>query len=299
MTAPSLDHLRGLLPHLHARIRGQDHVLPRLASVLNRAALGLPRPDRPLGVVLLVGPTGSGKSESFRCGVRYAFGPDALHTVDCSELQGDDAIRKFIGEHRQDPGLLGLVLRRVSHGALLLDEVEKAHVGIHDLLLQMFGEGRITVATRETFDLTRFVIGLTSNIGADESLRMEHSRFASIEQATLRRVSETLRRELVGRIDEKLVFARLSPAVQREICALEVRRETDRLRSAGFDLQVSPAALEFLLREGFHPQLGARPLRQTVDRRLQDLVVEALFAQGTARGRVEVASSGNSLVLVD
>lgn len=173
-------------------------------------------------------------------------------------------------------------------GTLLFDEFEKAHPLVLDVFLQMLWNARATVATGETFHLAPFYLGFTSNIGGAEATRMAHSSFSSVEQAILRRVEQGLRPELVGRIDEKLVFLPLSPDVMSEICDLEVKRETERLRGLGYDLEITREALEFLMREGFHPHLGARPLRNAIKSQLQDAVVRDLFATGIGRGRVIV-----------
>ena len=126
---------------------------------------------------------------------------------------------------------------------------------------------------------------------------MEHSKFASVEQAVLRRVEQTLRPELLGRIDDKIVFARLSSDVQREICTLEIAKETARLRGLVYDLEISREAVEFLVREGFHPQLGARPLRKAVERQLQDAVARDLFATGVGCGRIEMDAKSSRLAI--
>ncbi len=290
-------HLRGLEAHLRARIRGQDHILPRIAAAFCRSALNLTAPDRPCASLLLVGPTGTGKSEVFACATDYVFGPGHLVTFDMSEYQDRSAVNKLLGEDRSDPGLLGRALQNRPSGGLLFDEIEKAHSLVMDLFLQILWRGCITVATGETFTFGNHVVGFASNIGAADAMRMAHSRFASVEQATLRRVEQTLRPELVGRLDEKLVFARLGPGVQEEICALEVQRETERLRGLGYDLVVSREAMEFLMREGFHPHLGARPLRKTVERQLQDAVTGSLFSSGSASGRVLVDAAKRCLVV--
>jgi ATP-dependent Clp protease ATP-binding subunit ClpA len=129
-------------------------------------------------------------------------------------------------------------------------------------------------------------------------MRMARSSLASIEQAVLRRVAEALRPEILARVPDKLVFARLAPDVQREIAGLHLANEVARLKSVGFDLQVSSEALEFLIREGFHPQLGARPLRQTIERQLQDAVVRGLFASGSHGGRIILDANCNSLRVI-
>lgn len=295
--ADRIAHLRGLEAHLRARIRGQDHLLPRIAAAFCRGALGLAAPDRPRGSLLLVGPTGTGKSEVFTCATDYVFGPGHLVTFDLSEYQDRSAVNKLLGEDRSDSGLLGRALQNLPSGGLLFDEIEKAHPLVMDLFLQVLWRGAITVATGQSCSFGQYVVGFASNIGAADAMRMAHSRFASIEQATLRRLEQTLRPELVGRLDEKLVFARLNPSVQEEICVLEVQRETERLRGLGYDLTVSREAMEFLVREGFHPHLGARPLRKTVERQLQDAVLRGLFARGLASGRIEVDTSQRRLRL--
>jgi len=292
-----LAHLRGLEPHLFATIRGQNHLLPRVAAGFCRGSLHISSPDRPRGSFLFVGPTGTGKTETFICATDYVFGPGHLISFDMSEYQDRSAVNKFIGESRDDPGLLGRALLSISEGGVLFDEMEKAHPLVLDLFLQILWHGRITVATGQTFRFGHYFVGFTSNIGSSDAMRMEHSKFSSIEQAVLRTVENTLRPELVGRIDEKLVFARLTSAVQREICDLEVRKETTRLRGLDYDLEVSREAMEFLMREGFHPQLGARPLRKTVERQLQDAVVRDLFAAGRARGLVELDRSRRQLII--
>ncbi len=296
--AARIAHLRGLEAHLRARIRGQDHVLPRIAAGFCRGAMQLASPERPRGSFLLVGPTGTGKTETFAAATDYVFGPGHLVSFDMSEYQDRDAVNKLLGECRVDQGLLGRALASAPEGGVLFDEMEKAHPLVLDLFLQILWHGRITVATGQTFRFENHFVGFTSNIGSAEAMRMEHSRLASIEQAVLRSVERTLRPELVGRIDEKLVFARLTSDVQREICALEVRRETERLHRFGYDLEVSREAMEFLLREGFHPRLGARHIRKTVERNLQDAVVRGLFATGVAQGRVMTNPASGGLIIL-
>lgn len=278
--------LRGLEAHLAACIHGQDHILPRIAAAFCRGALGLASPDRPRASLLLVGPTGTGKSETFACATDYVLGPGHLVTFDMSEYQDRSAVNKLLGEDREDPGLLGLAMAEVDEAGILFDELEKAHPLVFDLFLQIMWHGRITLATGQVLRFGKHFVGFTSNLGSADAMRMEHSKQASIEQAVLRCVERTLRPEFIGRLDEKCVFARLGPDVQREICELEVRRETERLRGLGYDLEISREAMEFLVREGFHPQLGARPLRKTVERHMQDAVMYELFASGIACGRL-------------
>ena len=285
MIDPSLiEHLRGLEPHLRAHIRGQNHVLPRLALGFIRAALRLPSPERPGYSCLLVGPTGTGKSESFRQAAEYVFGRNGLVIFDLSEYQDRSSIDKLLGEDRRDPGLLGRALGGFPRGAILFDEIEKAHPLIMDVFLQMLWRGCVTVATGETLRFGDHIIGFSSNIGAAESMRMRHLKFPSVEQATLRRLARTLRPELLGRIQDKLIFAGLDSSVQREICALEVDREIARLKREGFDVRLSREVAESILRNGFDREFGARPLHVAIGSELQSKIAQRLLGhQGSTQ----------------
>lgn len=292
-----MDRLRGLAAHLRLHLRGQDAVLDRICPALARGEMDLGDPSRPRGSFLFVGPTGTGKTELAQLFTNYLFGPEHLVSFDLSEYQNKSSVERLLGADRSDPGLLGRALATHKGGTLLFDEIEKAHADFLDLFLQMVWHGRITFATGATISLTPYYLVFTSNIGAAEAMRMEHSTPAGVESAVLRRVEQTLRPELVGRFDEKLVFRRLSYEVQREICEHLVAREIRRLKNLGFDLQVSREALEFLVREGHHPHLGARPMRRAVEQHLQDAVVRAMFATGIGHGFVSLDGSRQRLAI--
>ena len=271
-----LNRLRNLESHLKANIKGQDHVLPRICSVLQRGELNLAHPDRPKGSFLLVGPTGVGKTEVTICFTEYLFGEGHLHRFDMSEFQNQSSVGLLLGSSASETGMLGRALASHGHGTLLFDEMEKAHPLVLDLFLQILDAGRITLANGETKNLNGYYIVFTSNIGAAESMRMESSAFATIERTVLRRVDQVLRPELVARIQEKLVFNRLPYAIQREICELMIDREAQRLWRIGYTVAVTPQSVETLIREGFHRTLGARPLRNVVDRFLQEAAMRSL-----------------------
>ncbi len=270
-----LHKLRHLEAHLQNHIKGQDHVLPTIVSVLKRGELGLAHPRRPKGSFLLVGPTGVGKTEVTICFTDYLFGEGHLHRFDMSEFQNQSSVGLLLGNDSREEGMLGRALSQQEGGTLLFDEMEKAHPLVLDLFLQILDAGRITLASGETKSLNHYYIVFTSNIGAAEAMRMESSAFASVERTVLRRVDQVLRPELVARISEKLVFNRLPFTVQRAICELMVKRECLRLEALGFDLQIDAATVDRLVREGYHRTLGARPMRNTVDRYLQDRVALA------------------------
>ena len=284
-------HLAGLEAHLRSRLLGQDHLLARATAAFQRGELGLASPGRPRGSCLLIGPTGTGKTELVLLSGDYLFGPENRCRVDLSEYARPDAVARFLGADRSDPGDFGRALRGRTCGILLFDELEKAHPTLWDLFLQLLDPGQITLATGERLSVAGFYLAFTSNLGGAEAMRMEQSTFASVERTVFRRLTQALRPELVERIEEKWVFARLTPEVQRKVCMLRVADEVGRLHSLGYDVQVSREALEFLVREGFDAHVGARRLRQTVERHLRDAVVRSLLTSGTASGDITVGES--------
>lgn len=280
MSAIPSDHLgklRHLPAHLRKYIRGQDHIINPVCSVLRRGELGLANPHRPRGSFLFVGPTGVGKTEIANVFTSYLFAESKPLRFDMSEYQNQSSVEKLIGAHPEDAGLLGRALACAGRGTLLFDEVEKAHPLVLDLFLQILDDAAITLATGERKNLSGFYVVFTSNIGAAEAMRMQSAPFASIERTVLARVGQQLRPELVGRMTEKLVFNRLPYAIQREICEHMIIIEQTRLRGLGHTVEIAPDDFERLLREGHHKTLGARPMRDAVERYIQGAVMAQLL----------------------
>jgi len=298
--APALmERLRGLPVHLASKIKGQAHVLPRICSVLTRGELGVAYPRRPRGSFLFVGPTGVGKTETTNIFSAYLGNGAEPIRFDMSEYQLQGSVDKLIGEQRDDPGLHGRAVRGVTRGTLLFDEIEKAHPLVLDLFLQILEDARITLATGEILDLRPFYIVCTSNIGSEETMRMESAPFASVERTVLMRVRERLRPELVGRVNEILVYSRLPYLIQRQICEDLIANERARLAALGHAIEVSLEAVEFLVRHGYHRTLGARPMRGTVERYLQEAVANNLLSGGAGSGRLLPSSDSGGLVIAE
>lgn len=293
----SREKLTGLRHHLEANIRGQRHVMDRVVSVLTRGELDLAHPGRPKGSFLLVGPTGVGKTELANVATGYLFGGRKPLRFDMSEYQNQSSVEKLIGQESGDAGLLGRALAGASEGTLLFDEIEKAHPLVLDLFLQMLDDASITFATGERKNLSRFYIVFTSNIGSGEVMRMTSAPMATVERTVLARVGQQLRPELVGRITERLVFARLDFDTQREICELMIRREAVRLRDMGFVLEIQSGVVEFLIRRGYHKTLGARPMRGVVERHLQDAIARAVLGGESGSGQIGLNAAEDSLII--
>ncbi len=276
-----LQELDGLLPR---EIRGQSHTIPRIISAVRRGELGLTKPSRPRGSFLLLGPTGVGKTETVVVATNHVFGEGRLFRFDMSEFQNQEALGLLLGARLGEIGYLGAVRERAAEGSLLFDEAEKAHPRVLDILLQLLDAARLTVATGQTLDFSGFYVWLTSNIGSAELMSLQHSNEATLERHVLTRAQQALRPEIFARVNEKLVFHRLSYEHQLEIAEKFLSREIEFLAMRGHKLELDKTALPFLVRKGFHPKLGARPMRDAVEKLVGDAVTECLLAGRPACG---------------
>src|SRR6266571_600122 len=270
-----LHELNSVLPR---EIRGQSHALPRITSAVRRGELGLTKPARPRGSFLLLGPTGVGKTETVVVTTNQVFGAEKLFRFDMSEFQNQEALGLLLGARLGEVGYLGGVRERGAEGSLLFDEAEKAHPRVLDILLQLLDAARITVATGQTLDFSGFYVWLTSNIGSAELMSLQHSNDATLERHVLTRAQQTLRPEIFARINEKLVFHRLSYEYQLEIAEKFLIREVEFLAARCHRLNLGPGVLPFLVRKGIHQKLGARPMRDAVEKLVGDAVAEHLLA---------------------
>src|SRR6266699_4157047 len=251
LSANRLERLRQLQSHLSDRIRGQNHVIPRVVSALHRGELGLTTPNRPRGSFLFLGPTGVGKTELSLAFTDYLLGKDKLVRFDMSEYQTQESLGVFLGGRIGETGLLGLVVAKSVTGTLLFDEIEKAHPRVLDVFLQILDAARVTMASGETLDLSGFYIVFTSNIAASEILNLQHSSFTTMERHVLAKAQQTLRPELFARMTEKLVFNRLSYDVQMEIARLHIARELAFLREKDFKATIRKDIVSFVMQRGF------------------------------------------------
>ena len=290
-----LHELTSLLPR---EIRGQSHALPRIASAVRRGELGLTKPGRPRGSFLLLGPTGVGKTETVVVLTNQIFGGGQLFRFDMSEFQNQESLGLLLGARLGEVGYLGGVRERAAEGSLLFDEAEKAHPRVLDILLQLLDAARITVATGQTLDFSGFYIWLTSNIGSAELMSLQHSNDATLERHVLTRAQQTLRPEIFARVNEKLVFHRLSYEHQLEIAEKFLAREIEFLKARGHALELDKTVLPFLVRKGFHPKLGARPMRDAVEKLVGDAVSECLLEARPACGALAVDETRDCLTVL-
>ncbi|HWD90800.1 MAG TPA: AAA family ATPase [Verrucomicrobiae bacterium] len=289
-----LHELTALLPR---EIRGQSHTLPRILSAVRRGELGLTKPGRPRGSFLLLGPTGVGKTETVVVTTNQIFGPGQLFRFDMSEFQNQEALGLLLGARFGEVGYLGGVRERAAEGSLLFDEAEKAHPRVLDILLQLLDAARITVASGQTLDFSGFYIWLTSNIGSAELMSLQHSNDATLERHVLTRAQQTLRPEIFARVNEKLVFHRLCYEHQLEIAEKFLVKEIEFLKGREYALELDKNVLPFLVRKGFHPKLGARPMRDAVEKLVGDAVAECLLNVRQGSGLLAVDETHDCLVV--
>lgn len=289
--------LNGLESHLLSKIKGQNHVIARVCSVLERGQLGLQPIDKPLGSFLFLGPTGVGKTELTLEFTRYLFGGNEVYRFDMSEFLHLDNVKLFMGDETGTPGRLGNVLSQHQQGVLLFDEIEKAHRLMWDLFLQMLDAARITLNDHRTYDLSGFYLVCTSNIGSQRLLRPTRLPFTTLERAVISELYKFFRPELVGRFDEKIVFKPLSPDTQREIGQFAIFEELARFREKGFDLRVPEEAFEFLVRRGIHKAFGARPMKKTVQKFIGDAIAQALKSGAQPSGTLAVSPLADHLTI--
>jgi ATP-dependent Clp protease ATP-binding subunit ClpB len=295
--AHKLERLRKVDGVLRTEIRGQNQVLPRVVSVVQRGELSLTKPARPRGSFLLLGPTGVGKTETVVVLTNQIFGADKLFRFDMSEFQTQESLGLLLGARLGEKGYLGAVRERAAEGSLLFDEAEKAHPRVLDILLQLLDAARITIATGQTLDFSGFYVWLTSNIGSAELMTLQHSNDATLERHVLSRAQQALRPEIFARITEKLVFGRLSYEHQLEIAEKFLSREIEFFAARGLKLELDKAVLPFLVRKGFHPKLGARPMRDAVEKQVGDALAGHLLAGNNSGGTLQVDESRDCLIV--
>jgi ATP-dependent Clp protease ATP-binding subunit ClpC len=301
-----IERLGALEDDLHRRVIGQDEAVELVSETIRRARAGLAEPDAPLGTFLFLGPTGVGKTELVKALAERLFGTDkSLVRVDMSEYREPHTVARLIGSPPGyvgygDGGQLTEPVRRRPYSIVLLDEVEKAHPEVWNVLLQVLDDGRLTDGEGRTVDFTNTVVVMTSNVGAGRAKR-PLGFTGEVDQASNEtRLQEAAKRaflpEFLNRIDEVVTFHSLAPAQIESICRLVCARVADRLAAEhGVELSVSDALIAQLARDGFDEELGARPLkrhvRRTLERELTRAILDGRLAGGTPV-RADVGAGG-------
>ncbi|MFJ8941960.1 ATP-dependent Clp protease ATP-binding subunit [Streptomyces sp. NPDC102395] len=299
LTQEEKDRLLGLEEHLHERVVGQDEAVRVVADAVLRSRAGLASPDRPIGSFLFLGPTGVGKTELARALAEQLFGSEErMIRLDMSEYQERHTVSRLVGAPpgyvgHEEAGQLTEAVRRHPYSLLLLDEVEKAHPDVFNILLQVLDDGRLTDSQGRTVDFSNTVIVMTSNLGSEAISRGGGIGFGpggadadeeARQERILRPLREHFRPEFLNRIDEIVVFRQLTGEQLRRITDLLLEGTRRLLTAQDIAVEFSDAAVDWLAERGYQPEYGARPLRRTiqreVDNRLSRLLLDGQIEEG-------------------
>jgi len=268
---------------LHQRLVGQDEAVTLVSDAIRRSRAGLSDPNRPYGSFLFLGPTGVGKTELCKALAQFLFdAEDHLVRIDMSEFMEKHSVSRLIGA---PPGYVGYdqggtlteAVRRKPYSVILLDEVEKAHPDVFNVLLQVLDDGRLTDGQGRTVDFRNTVVVMTSNLGSHEIQRLSGQPAADIKSAVMGEVKNHFRPEFINRIDEIVIFHALGRDHVRSIARIQLERLAQRLTERDLRLVVSDEALDEIAKVGFDPLYGARPLKRAIQSQIENPVARLIL----------------------
>jgi ATP-dependent Clp protease ATP-binding subunit ClpC len=310
LTQEEKERLLGLEQHLHRRVIGQDDAVAAVAEAVRRSRAGLGDPDRPIGSFLFLGPTGVGKTELARALAEALFGSeDRMIRIDMSEFQERHTASRLTGAPPgyvgyEEAGQLTEAVRRTPYAVVLLDEIEKAHQDVFNILLQVLDDGRLTDGQGRTVDFKNTVVIMTSNLGSELIGRRrlgfdggtDGGTDGETQERIMGRLRESFRPEFLNRIDEIIIFRQLDETQLRQITRLLLEETTRRLHAQAITIEFTADAVGWLARRGFQPEFGARPLRRTIQRevgnRLSSMLLDGRLLAGQ---HVTVTQDGDAL----
>jgi len=278
--------------HLHERVIGQTEAVEAVAAAIRRARAGMKDPGRPIGSFLFMGPTGVGKTELARALAQFLFdSDDAIVRIDMSEYMEKHAVSRLVGAPPgyvgyEEGGQLSEAVRRRPYSVVLLDEVEKAHPDVFNILLQVLDDGRITDSQGRTVDFRNTIIVMTSNIGSEHILGVagDDSQYEEMRKRVTDALRKHFRPEFVNRVDDNIIFHTLSRAELRQIVTIQLKRIERLLADQKITLELSSTAIKHLADVGYDPVYGARPLKRAIQRELENAIATKLLENTFVEG---------------
>ena len=287
---------------LHERVVGQDEAVRAVSDAIRRSRSGLADPNKPYGSFLFLGPTGVGKTELCKALAGFLFdSEDHLIRIDMSEYMEKHAVARLIGAPPgyvgyEEGGYLTEQVRRKPYSVILLDEVEKAHPDVFNILLQVLDDGRLTDGQGRTVDFKNTVIVMTSNIGSQHIQQMGTQDYEAVKEAVMEEVKAYFRPEMINRIDEVVVFHGLNQENIRNIAKIQLKGLEKRLEAQHLHLKVDDAALDLIAEAGFDPVYGARPLKRAIQAEIENPLSKALLEGRYApESTIHVQADGDKL----
>lgn len=286
---------------LHKRVIGQEEAVKSVARAIRRARAGLKDPKRPIGSFIFLGPTGVGKTELARALAEAMFGDeDAMIRIDMSEYMEKHSTSRLVGSPPgyvgyEEGGQLTEKVRRKPYSVVLFDEIEKAHPEVFNILLQVLEDGRLTDGKGRTVDFRNTIIIMTSNVGQEMirknttlgfTVNQQAANYENMKTKVMEELKRTFRPEFLNRIDEIIVFHALEETHIKEIVRLMAEEIRKRLKEQGVDFTLSEAVIAWIAKQGFDPQYGARPIRRSLQRQIEDRLSEELLKGTIHKGEV-------------
>ncbi|MDH5786327.1 MAG: ATP-dependent chaperone ClpB [Chromatiales bacterium] len=300
------EKLLNMEANLHKRVVGQDEAIRAVADAIRRSRAGLSDPNRPNGSFLFLGPTGVGKTELCKALAQFLFDTEeAMVRIDMSEFMEKHSVARLIGAPPgyvgyEEGGYLTETVRRKPYSVILMDEVEKAHPDVFNILLQVLDDGRLTDGHGRTVDFRNTVIVMTSNLGSQAIQEMAgDENYGQIKETVMEVVSHHFRPEFINRVDEVVVFHPLQREQIRAIADIQVDYLRKRLVEMGMQLRLSEAALDKLGEAGFDPVYGARPLKRAIQQRIENQLAQQILAGKFAAGdTIQIDVQGDEMLFI-
>ncbi|WP_308666245.1 ATP-dependent chaperone ClpB [uncultured Aggregatibacter sp.] len=269
---------------LHKRVIGQNEAVDAVANAIRRSRAGLSDPNRPIGSFLFLGPTGVGKTELCKTLAKFLFdSEDAMVRIDMSEFMEKHSVSRLVGAPPgyvgyEEGGYLTEAVRRRPYSVILLDEVEKAHHDVFNILLQVLDDGRLTDGQGRTVDFRNTVVIMTSNLGSDLIQGNQEESYDDMKALVMSVVSQHFRPEFINRIDETVVFHPLNKTNIRAIAEIQLKRLISRMESRGYVLTFTDATLDFISEIGYDPIYGARPLKRAIQQEIENPLAQQILS---------------------
>ncbi|MCG5368593.1 ATP-dependent chaperone ClpB [Providencia rettgeri] len=289
---------------LHQRVIGQDEAVVAVSNAIRRSRAGLSDPNRPIGSFMFLGPTGVGKTELCKALANFMFdSDDAMVRIDMSEFMEKHAVSRLVGAPPgyvgyEEGGYLTEAVRRRPYSVILLDEVEKAHPDVFNILLQVLDDGRLTDGQGRTVDFRNTVIIMTSNLGSDLiQERFGMIGYSEMKDMVMEVVSHSFRPEFINRIDEVVVFHPLGKEQITNIANIQLARLYKRLEEHGYEVSATPAALEKIGEAGFDPIFGARPLKRAIQQEIENPLAQEILSGKLLPGKPVILDVENDEIV--
>lgn len=286
------DKLLRMEDELHQRVIGQNEAVEAVANAIRRSRAGLSDPNRPIGSFLFLGPTGVGKTELCKTLANFMFdSEDNMVRIDMSEFMEKHSVARLVGAPPgyvgyEEGGYLTEAVRRRPYSVILLDEIEKAHPDVFNILLQVLDDGRLTDGQGRTVDFRNTVIIMTSNLGSDRiQENFGNLNYEDIKNMVLEVVSQYFRPEFINRVDETVVFHPLGQENIKHIASIQIERLVNRLKEKDYELTVQESALDFVAKAGFDPVYGARPLKRAIQHYIENPLAQEILSGKLETGK--------------